>query len=197
MCVRSRVVVTAILGLLAITSCAAEPFTPEDDVASTLPSIVVASNVAVPAAPPTRIVVPAIGMNRAVRTLPASSCPTIDPPTVDDPYWIECRVMPGTDADDTVILAGHAVAGGPGVFNALGSVRVGDQVVVESASGRPVYVVDSVAAHSNTSVPEDAGVQSPVPGRLLLVTCSVVDAGVTGDNLIVSAHLIGSEAAGP
>ncbi|MEE4025429.1 class F sortase [Gordonia sp. PKS22-38] len=150
---------------------------------------------AVPASEPTRLMIAPIGLDKQIRVLPESVCPTIDPPTLSDPYWLECRSQPGTDSPGTTFIAGHAVSGGDGVFNDLEDVAVGESVTVATRTGVLTYRVSSVRAYGrNGEIQSAPELREPIPGRLLLVTCRLDDAGLTDENLVVQADLVASSA---
>lgn len=148
----------------------------------------------VPAGAPTRLAIPSIGVDRIVRTLPESSCPVVNPPTLLDPYWLECRAAPGTDSRGTTFLAGHSVVNGVGVFDNLGDATVGDRIDLWNANGKLTYQVSSVHSFGRHGEVQRAAVmRQNVPGRLLIVTCRLMpDGGLTDDNLVVEAELVAS-----
>ncbi len=144
----------------------------------------------VPAAIPTAVSIPAIGLNDALRVIPAGGCPVIDPPTLTDVFWVGCRAKPGTDSDGTTVLTGHAVAGGSGVFNELGDLRNGDAVYITTPRGRLEYRVATQRLYRRNAIALSSQMTTRMPGHLLLVTCYLDDGRLTGDNLVVEAHLV-------
>ena len=151
-------------------------------------------------AAPTRVEVPSVGL--AVDVLPITpDGGALDPPTLDEAYWIETYGAPGTASDNTVYLAGHSYDSGSAAFNPLfdkdaqvALVEAGDEVLVSTRSGRLRYTVESTER-----LPKDelAGVEEVwkiVPGRLVLITCfQRNDGGASQDNLVVYASLVAGE----
>ena len=99
--------------------------------------------------------------------------------TADDrPYS-----LPGTTAQDIVVIAGHTGAGVPGVFNNLydGSanehkVHLGDKLYVRTAnSGQNwlIYTATDLHDPDKQGLSDDASIwgDGPMPGRLLTISC--------------------------
>jgi LPXTG-site transpeptidase (sortase) family protein len=145
----------------------------------------------VPQAAPTAISIPALGLTARVRVMSASACPVLDPPTLQDAYWVQCRAKPGTNSDGTVLIIGHAVAGGHGVFNDLPQAAVGDDVQLTTESGRLTYQIDHTANYDkNGSIQRAPEILERVPGRLVLVTCYLQPGDTpTDQNFVVQAEL--------
>lgn len=143
------------------------------------------------AAPPTRVRIPAIGVDSAIVDIGVDRAGVLLPPaTTDVTGWFSAGPVPGTVGP--ALLAGHVDSrAGPGVFFRLGSLRAGDEVVVDRADGSSVaFVVESSARVAKTAFPTDL-VYSPVPVPVLrLVTCGGdFDSGARSyrDNIIVDA----------
>ncbi len=149
---------------------------------------------AVPAAVPTSLAIPALDLTARIRPMDAGDCPVLNPPTVDDAYWVGCRAMPGTDSDGTVIIIGHAVAHGQGVFNELPKLAIGESVQVATANGDLTYRVTRTATYGKhgeiQAAPE---MRARVPGRLVLVTCYVIDGQSTEENYVVETKLVAAQ----
>ena len=192
------------LCLVALTGCSAEsasgPVIPATSLtASPVPAgAVVPDRIAdVPSAVPTRISIPALGMVAPVGVMDASACPVLDPPTLDDAYWVGCRGRPGTDSDGTVFIIGHSLSGGEAVFNELPKLAPGDDVEVTTTRGTLVYRVQRTATYAKFGeVQTSPEVIERVPGRLVLVTCMrTPEGGETDDNFVAQAELVGAIAA--
>jgi LPXTG-site transpeptidase (sortase) family protein len=112
----------------------------------------------------------------------------IDPPTEDDAWWWTERGAPGSA--DTVYLAGHAIHNGDGVFAPLQQVQPGAQIRLDTTAGARTYRVDATATYDKWNLARYDEVWQAVPGRLILVTCFVVDGQPTDDNYLVYASLI-------
>ena len=99
--------------------------------------------------------------------------------TADDkPY-----VLPSTDQEDVAVMAGHAGARVPGVFDDVFdsvagefAVKPGDELRVRTVeSGDKWLVYEATDFHSPTkeelAVDDEMWGEEPTPGRLLLLTC--------------------------
>jgi sortase (surface protein transpeptidase) len=156
-------------GLVVRTSQSASPAptaTPSDDILARARAIVA------PAAPPSRLLIPKIGVNAAVESVGLDAQGRIGAPSVPaNVGWYHSGVAPG-DAGDA-LLDGHLDwTNGPAVFWELGKVRVGDQLAVVRADGSKVlFVVDSTAlVPYNAS--EDALFTATGPPSMSLITCA-------------------------
>lgn len=155
---------------------------------------------AVPAAPPTRLVFPAAGIDGPVEEYTATDAAAeggIDPETLDTIAWYSGvpDPEPGTDARNTVYIFGHAWIE-PAVFNDLVDVEAGDEATLTTANGELVYAVDEVVHMAKSDFTQDARVTAVVPGRLALVTCYRPDgwdpSAHAPDNTVVFLHLVGA-----
>jgi sortase (surface protein transpeptidase) len=173
-------------------------------VVSTSPSPVISSSTghaSVEPGTPLRVRVPAVGVDAPV--LPtAFENGEINPPTLDDVYWIADYGAPGTDSDNTVYLLGHSWDNGPAVFNALfdrptqtSRVQPGDEIDVETPEGMVSYEVDRTERYPRASVGDPdseayGDVWAVVPGQLILITCFQQNDGADArDNFVVFAHV--------
>ena len=111
----------------------------------------------------------------------------IDPDTMSEActYTSDDRPysLPGTDASDIVVIAGHTGAGVPAVFNDLydGSadehqVAIGDELFVRTEESRDLWLVyEATDLHepekSGLSQSEEIWGTSATPGRLLTISC--------------------------
>jgi sortase (surface protein transpeptidase) len=142
---------------------------------------------------PTRLRIPAIGVDSRIVVIGVDRAGALVPPgTTDVTGWFTAGPAPGTIGP--ALLAGHVDSrAGPGVFFRLAELRPGDVVVVDRAGGGPVsFVVASSARVPKTAFPTDL-VYSPKPVAMLrLVTCGGSfdrRAGSYRDNLIVNATI--------
>jgi sortase (surface protein transpeptidase) len=145
------------------------------------------------AARPTRLRIPAIGVDSRIVDIGVDRAGVLVPPgTTDVTGWFTAGPVPGTIGP--ALLAGHVDSrAGPGVFFRLAELRRGDVVVVDRAGGGSVsFVVVSSARVPKTAFPTDL-VYSPKPVAMLrLVTCGGSfdrRAGSYRDNLIVNATI--------
>ncbi|HEV7651946.1 MAG TPA: class F sortase [Actinophytocola sp.] len=124
------------------------------------------------AAPPTRLRIPAIGVDsRIVHIGVDATGALVPPPTADVTGWFAAGPVPGTIGP--ALLAAHVDSrAGPGVFFRLTELRPGDAVIVDRADHTSVrFVVDSSTRVAKTAFPTEL-VYSPKPISMLrLVTC--------------------------
>ena len=125
-----------------------------------------------PAPPPTRLIVPAIGVDAAVEPVGLDGQGRMaTPSSADRVAWYRPGATPG-DAGDAV-LAGHLDwTSGPAVFWYLGRLRPGDALTVARGDGSTArFVVDAT-----TTMPFDAPTDSLFtktgPPALTLITCA-------------------------
>ncbi|GAB91477.1 class F sortase [Gordonia rhizosphera] len=136
---------------------------------------------------PIHVRVPSVQIDAAVKPIVGSG-DEIDPPTEKDAWWWTERGAPGSE--DTVYLAGHAIHNGDGVFSPLHRVQPGAQIRLDTTAGTRVYRVDATATYDKHNLDHYDEVWRAVPGRLILVTCFVVDGRATQDNYLVYASLL-------
>jgi sortase (surface protein transpeptidase) len=197
---RAGIGVTALLIVLSGSACEAEsasaPTTSAQQASRITTPIPIAASVTppVPSAVPTGLSIPALGLDAVVQEMAASECPVLNPPTVDEAYWVGCRSKPGTDSDGTVFIIGHAVAGGQGVFARLQQLVVGNDVLVTTPSGMLTYRVGRTVNYVKFGEVQDSPeVMEKVPGRLVLVTCLLAPDGRSTDkNFVAQAQLVAS-----
>src|SRR3954452_21198523 len=119
---RAGIGAMALLLALSASACGAESASAPASSAKTTSRVANPIPIAAPVTPlvqsavPTGLSIPALELTAAVQEMAASECPVLNPPTVDEAYWVGCRSKPGTDSDGTVFIIGHAVEGGQGVF---------------------------------------------------------------------------------
>ena len=139
---------------------------PTDDVLAKARAIVA------PAAPPTHLLIPAIGVNTKVESVGLDAQGRMGTPSVPaNVGWYSSGVAPG-DAGDALIDGHLNWTSGPAVFWRLGQLRVGDQLAVDRADGTRVrFVVDSTSlVPYNAS--EDALFTATGPPSMSLITCA-------------------------
>lgn len=142
----------------------------------------------IPASRPVELVVPVIGLRAGFEE---GDCRVvdgaIDPRSMDKAcaYTAEDRPysLPGTDADDIVVVAGHTGAGVNAVFNKLydGSasrhtVAVGDTLFIRTEdSGEDWLEYEATDLHDpdKNALAGDPAIwgDGPMPGRLLTISC--------------------------
>lgn len=181
----------ALVALLPLAACAGEPSVepaPEAPRVSAAPPTVGEAGEAVPQAWPLEMRIPAVGIDA---TFQPEACAVkgdaIAPNTMTEacvyvsperPYE-----LPGSDAPDIVVVAGHTGAGVRAVFDKLydgaadtHTVTVGDALYVRTAgSGERWLRYRATDLHDpeKGALPTDASVwgAGPTPGRLLTISC--------------------------
>ena len=96
-------------------------------------------------------------------------------------------VLPGQEGN--LVILGHRMKTYGSIFNRLGEIKIGDEVIIETTDGNIyVYIVDQIESAIKPSALPDYIEQSDSDGvRLTLVTCTPT--GVGSHRLIVIAHL--------
>lgn len=185
--VRRAVALAIVLLLIAavVRACGADPEEPTVEPVEVAPELPPSD---VPSSHPTAISIPSVGLAAEFEPGPCRVVDgAVDPGTLskactytaaDKPYQ-----EPGTDASDIVVVAGHAAAGVPAVFDKLYSpaeeahtVQVGDALYLQTeASGKwwLKYVATDLHAPSKEALAGDVAIwgEDAAPGRLLTITC--------------------------
>jgi sortase (surface protein transpeptidase) len=136
------------------------------------PLLAQARTIAGPAAPPSRLVIPAIGVDAMVEPVGLDDQGRMAAPAkTTDVGWYQLGAAPG-DAGDAVMDGHLDWWNGPAVFWRLSQLRVGDRVTVVRADGTRVdFLVDS-----SRTVPYDASLPDLFtevgPPTLTLITCA-------------------------
>jgi hypothetical protein len=125
-----------------------------------------------PSAPPTKLVIPALGVAAEVEAVGVAADGTMAVPSqADHVAWYQPGVTPG-DAGDALIDGHLDWWTGPAVFWHLANLRTGDQVDVVHADGSQlVFTVDSTSTYPWNSRP-DSLFTTTGPPSISLVTCS-------------------------
>lgn len=139
--------------------------------------------------PPMALDVPAVGLDARVVPIDIGAGRVLTPPA--DPTvvgWWAAGAEPGA-AEGTVVLAGHTVRAGGGVFDDLADLDPGAVVEVRTARGVITYLVEAVEEYSREELANDATAvfSQSVGGRLVLVTCADYADGDYAGNLVVTA----------
>ncbi|WP_283472792.1 class F sortase [Rhodococcus sp. H29-C3] len=111
-------------------------------------------------------------------------------PVDERPAWWAESGLPGTDAQQTVVVVGHNYSKKDAPFKALGVAQPGDRVVLDTPNGILEYAVESVGPLPKGSLLGDNDLRRSVPGRLILANCDVRGGEPTNDNFIVVAQLL-------
>ncbi|SNS68883.1 class F sortase [Rhodococcoides kyotonense] len=110
-------------------------------------------------------------------------------PVDELPAWWAESGLPGTDTQETVVVAGHNYSKREAPFRALSVVQPGDRVVLSTSNGTLDYTVETVGPLPKGSLLGDNDLRAQVPGRLILANCDVRGGEPTNDNFIVVAQL--------
>jgi LPXTG-site transpeptidase (sortase) family protein len=138
---------------------------------------------------PVAVSIPALGIDAGVDPVVLAAGGVLVPPA--DPArvgWWSGGSLPGS-VGGTVVLAGHSVRLGAGVFDDLADLERGDRVDVSTSHGEVSYRVRDVHELSKGDL---ASLSSELfsrsgTGRLVLVTCTDWSAGDYRGNTVVVA----------
>ncbi|MEU8898378.1 sortase [Nocardia sp. NPDC048505] len=110
-------------------------------------------------------------------------------PVNELPVWWGESGVPGTETEQTVLVAGHNYSKRAAPFRALRVVRPGDRVLLRTPNGVLEYTVQSAGPLRKGALLSDNELRKAVPGRLILANCDVVDGEPTDNNYLVIAQL--------
>lgn len=152
-----------------------------------------------PASPPTRLVVPTIGVDSPVSSVGLNPDRTMEVPAKGPAYdlaaWYRYSVTPGQQGPSVIIGHVDSREAGPSVFFDLGRVRPGQQVEVTRADGaRLAFEVYAVRTVPKDAFPTDEVYGGTAGPELRLITCGgSFDAADRNyrDNVVVFARLRG------
>lgn len=122
---------------------------------------------------PSRLRVPAIGVDAAIEPVGVTAQHDMDVPrNPQDVGWYEGGPQPGQAGD--AVIDGHLDwVSGPAVFWNLRELRAGDQLQVTDASGQArAFQVTSLASFAADSPPPPDLFNNAGPPRLSLITCA-------------------------
>lgn len=157
-------------------------------------SEVAAPTSAVPASPPVRLQVPAIGVDSQLMALGLQDDGSLEVPPDGFPAgWFTGAPMPGEVGP--AVMAGHVDwSGAPGVFYDLRSLVPGDEITVTRADASVVvFAVDSVEQFPKGAFPTAAVYGDLDHPGLRLITCGGsfdTDERSYEDNIVVFADLV-------
>ncbi|MSR70703.1 class F sortase [Candidatus Kaiserbacteria bacterium] len=134
-----------------------------------------AAAVAVPAARvPSRLRIPALGIDAAVQAVGQNSAGNMAAPSnYTDVGWYKYGPAPG--ATGSAVIDGHLDNGLalPGVFKHLDAIQKGDVIEVTDVDGVVRrFVVDRVASYEPATAPTKEIFAKTGPPRLVLITCA-------------------------
>lgn len=143
---------------------------------------------------PVRLVAETIGIDAAVDPVMVHEDAVLLPPgDVSRVGWWQDGATPGSRRG-TVLLTGHTYSRGDGVFDDLGHLATGDEVLVRTATGVVTYRVDAVEDYSKPQLAAIAPrlFSDSVRSQLVLVTCTDLARGEYHGNVVVVAHPCGT-----
>ncbi|MGV4984748.1 class F sortase [Streptomyces sp. NRAIS4] len=145
---------------------------------------------------PTRIRIPAIGVNAPLMGLALTRSGSLDVPPAQNKNlagWYEAGTIPGETG--TAIVAGHVDnAEGPAVFYDLGALKRGARIEVDRRDGSvAVFTVDAVEAYAANNFPDAKVYGAASRPELRVITCGGGYSRGSGyqGNVVVFAHLTG------
>lgn len=142
-----------------------------------------------PPAPPTRIRIPAVGIDARVVPVALRLDGQMEVPPAEDVGWYRLGPAPG-GAGSSVLAAHIDQAGRRGAFFDLRSVPEGAEVLVDAGGAVQRFTVSAREQVAKADVRLDRYFTATGPARLTLITCGgVFDAGSRHyeDNIIVTA----------
>ncbi|SFO89368.1 Sortase family protein [Geodermatophilus dictyosporus] len=161
----------------------------------TPPPVVVVQQTRAPSAPPTRVRVPAIGVDTPLVDLGLDAAGALEAPAdFGRAGWFAGGTVPGDVGP--AVLAGHVDSvDGPAVFSRLRELAAGDEVLVDRADGTTArFRVTDVERHPKDAFPTASVYGPTADAQLRLVTCGGdFDRAARSyeDNVVVFATLVG------
>lgn len=173
------------------------PTAPPSAVQSAAP-LAVAGVQALPAAVPTRLEVPSIGVDSSLVPLGLQADRTVQVPPLSAPKqagYFKYSAMPG--AVGPAVMLGHINGGGVrGVFFDLANTKPGAQIMVTRADGiKAVFTVSAVRSFSKTDFPTKLVYGKTPDSELRLISCGGeldTEAHSYLSNIVVFATLSGT-----
>lgn len=190
----SRTVRTSALSAVLLTlvvsigGCSSEPAADPRPVQS--PASIRASAQPAVVGEPTRVVIPAIGVDATLRGVGLNTDGSMRIPDFGEAGWYDPGPRPGAPGPAVLVAHVHSPAG-PDVFARLHELEPGDRVTVHRTDGNSTFVVEGSEQVPKEDLPRDriwASIDEPV---LRLITCGgEFDPRLGGypDNTIVYAH---------
>lgn len=138
---------------------------------------------------PLELTIPALGVQAPVVPLVAEGSVLTPPGDVSEVGWWEQGRRPGARRGH-VLITGHTVHTGGGVFDRLGELRHGDRIKVRTPQGPQWYHVIAVEYLSIEQLADQSAYLFRLHDwpRLVLVTCAGWDGGDYNGNTVVIAR---------
>ncbi|MFB7618705.1 MULTISPECIES: class F sortase [unclassified Kitasatospora] len=146
------------------------------------------------ASPPTRLLVPAAGVDAPVVGLGLNADGTVEVPAADrggEVGWYRNGPTPG-ETGPAVLIGHYDTAHGPAVFHTLPKLRPGDTIQVRRADGSTVdFRVRTLLQASKDQFPTETVYGDTAAPELHLITCGgrIGPDGHWTDNIIILADL--------
>ncbi|WP_435768466.1 sortase domain-containing protein [Nocardioides sp. SYSU DS0651] len=178
---------------------AAAPASPPS---SSVPPVVVPPEAGAPAdarvPPPTRIEVPAIGVDERLTGRGLKEDGSFDTPDFGAAAWYRLGPRPGEAGGAVVVAHVHGPAG-PDVFWELATLRPGDEIRIHRPGAVATFVVDGVEAAPKDRLPADRIWPATDAPLLRLITCGGERDPERGypDNTVVYARLVSTVSTAP
>ncbi|WP_431677998.1 class F sortase [Kitasatospora sp. KL5] len=154
-----------------------------------------AGQAAMPFSVPTRLRIPAIGVDAPVTGVGLDPAGGLEVPPATDRNlagWYRLGAAPGSAGN--ALLVGHVDTDrGRAVFWALGSLHRGNTLDVQRADGATArFEVDAVEVHPKNGFPDDRVYGATARPELRVITCGGGYTRATGyqGNVVVYAHLV-------
>lgn len=148
-----------------------------------------------PAEEPSRLVIPAIGVDANIQYVGVNAKGNMGVPNnFTDVAWYKYGTAPGERG--SAVIDGHVDNGLalPGVFKHLDAVKIGDGIEVSTKEGSALrFAVDEIDTYPMDAVPLDKVFNRDDTARLVLITCTgawVKEAKTYDTRLVVYAHLV-------
>jgi LPXTG-site transpeptidase (sortase) family protein len=137
---------------------------------------------------PTRVVIPALGVDAPVRPIRAPGGVLIPPSDPQELGWWADGAEPGATRG-SALVTGHTVHTGGGALDDLETLQVGDLVKVHTSHGWVRYAVRDTEVYDKGNVARHAQrlFSQEAPGRLVLITCEDWDGERYLSNVVVTA----------
>jgi sortase (surface protein transpeptidase) len=150
-----------------------------------------------PAAVPTSISIPSIGVRSVLNQVGLDADGTLEVPApgphYDEAAWYRDSAEPGTIGPAVVLGHIDSAKDGPSVFFDLGRVKSGDRIDVSRSDGTvATFLVDTVDRFPKDAFPSRSVYATTNRAELRVITCSGSFDAATGnyrDNTVVFAHL--------
>ncbi|MEO6472221.1 MAG: sortase [Aeromicrobium sp.] len=140
---------------------------------------------------PTRLAIPAIGVNQRLRGVGLKPGGAMETPEFGQAGWYDLGPRPGARGPAVIVAHVHGPAGND-VFARLHELRSGDRVTVKRTDGVSTFVVGSIEQARKDALPYERIWSNGNRPVLRLITCGGTPDPVTHmypDNTIVYAEL--------